>query len=308
MTPLAAWNDTGHKAIGLLTYAQLSPEARSGVDDLLPAHPHYDLLLSKDRPNGTELALWVFLQATTWPDMVRPAPGKPREITRHHKADWHYINLPYVWPSDADRFAGAQFPQDGKLLSAIAAARTALADKTEPKSDRAVHLTWLLHLVGDLHQPLHTSAMFSERNPKGDQGGNLVGLRRGNSVVKLHAYWDAALGTGDSMRFLRAVAGTIESAFLKGDRTRPLPELQVSTTPEAWAKESFDAAVEYAYQEGRLAWRPAIDWDRRAETGVTAADFPALDPDYAILARDISRRRAALAATRMAHLLNELFP
>ena len=60
---------------------------------------------------------------------------------------------------------------------------------------RSIFLCWLLHLVGDLHQPLHTSTLISKQFPNGDLGGNLflVSLKEGGPAVVLHTYWDALL-------------------------------------------------------------------------------------------------------------------
>jgi hypothetical protein len=62
--------------------------------------------------------------------------------------------------------------------------------------EKAIYLTWLLHLVGDIHQPLHCTAVFSEQFPNGDKGGNDAFIRIRSSPVKLHAFWDGLLGNG----------------------------------------------------------------------------------------------------------------
>ena len=308
VAPLHAWNDTGHKIVGLLVYERLTPAARSNADALLLAHPHHAALLAKNAPADADLKLWVFLTASTWPDLVRPAFGpnrKPEEITKYHRGDWHYLNIPYIWPADTARFATAQLPTGGELLNAIARCRQILGNRSQPAAERAVHLAWLLHLVEDLHQPLHSSAMYSARTMKGDQGGNLVAVRRGNGVVKLHSYWDGALGSGESLKFIREIAGELRREHLQ-DARKSLPELAQAITPDAWIKESYAAAIETAYAKGRLEWRAWDDWEKKDKTGLKATDFPAIDPDYAINARVVARRRAALAAVRLADLLNEL--
>ena len=308
LVPLQAWNDTGHKIVGLLVYERLTPVARQNADALLLAHPHYDALLAKGAPADADVKLWAFLTASTWPDLVRPAFGpnrKPEEITKYHRSDWHYINIPYIWPSDTAGFENAKLSTGGELLNAISKCRQILGDRTQPAAERAVHLAWLLHLIEDLHQPLHSSAMYSARTMKGDQGGNLVAVRRGNGVVKLHSYWDGALGSGESLKFIREIAGELKRDHLQ-DARKNLPELARATTPDAWIKESYAAAVDAAYAKGKLEWRSWDDWEKKDQTGLKATDFPAIDPDYAINTRVVARRRAALAAVRLADLLNEL--
>jgi hypothetical protein len=307
-TRLHAWNDTGHKVVGLLAYEHLTKTARANANTLLKAHPHYALLLTNDAPADADLNQWVFLKAATWPDLVRPAFGpnrKPEEITKYHRSSWHYVNRIYVWPADAGQFNASTLPMGGDLLLGIETSRRVLSDKSKPAAERAVHLAWLLHLIGDLHQPLHSSSMFSARTPKGDQGGNLVAVRRGNSVLKLHSYWDEVLGTGTSMKFLNSVAHGITTEYLAGDLRKKLPEL-ATTSPVEWVDESFAAATQHAYVKGALTWRPYADWDKRGELGLKTTDFPVLDTDYLIKSREVARRRAALAAVRLAELLNDL--
>jgi hypothetical protein len=58
-------------------------------------------------------------------------------------------------------------------------------------------VTWLSHLVGDLHQPLHATAYFTAKFLTGHRGGNLANLRiSGGGIVKLHQFWDGLLGSG----------------------------------------------------------------------------------------------------------------
>jgi hypothetical protein len=305
---LAAWNDTGHKVIGVIAYQHLTPTASRIADDLLRAHPHYQLLLVNDLPAGADPKFWAFLKATTWPDLIRPGimPNQNEEITKYHRAEWHFNGIPYVKPLDRSQFENRQLPRTGELSEAITRSMATLADGTRPRPERAIHLSWLLHMVGDLHQPLHACDMYTVRFPDGDRGGNLISVRLGNTVVRLHSYWDRLLGTVGSIAFIENIADGIASSYLVRDRSKALPELRRATTPDAWVQESYHHAVEYAYDNGRLEWRASEDWDKRADTGVKTADFPSVDPDYAITAREIARRRAALAGVRLAELLNEL--
>src|SRR4029077_16255685 len=64
------------------------------------------------------------------------------------------------------------------------------------QEDKAVYLTWLFHLVGDIPQPLHCTAVFSERFPDGDRGGNLALIRIRSGPTNLHSFWDGLLGSG----------------------------------------------------------------------------------------------------------------
>src|SRR4051812_31038856 len=83
-----AWNATGHMTVAELAWRELSDQDRQKVAAILKQHPHYKSMLVEKKPDGVDEAEWVFLRASSWPDMVRPArPGdtfKSAAITRYH--------------------------------------------------------------------------------------------------------------------------------------------------------------------------------------------------------------------------------
>ena len=85
--------------------------------------------------------------------------------------------------------------QDPKnVVQAIKKAKHDLADSRLPPAERAIALCWYLHLVGDLHQPLHAVALATEELPDGDRGGNLIRVTHNGSETNLHSFWDQRLG------------------------------------------------------------------------------------------------------------------
>ena len=135
---------------------------------------------------------WIIQQAAIWPDLARglKGPGMRREY--HHRS-WHFIDLPdFLTPADEQALKDQiknhinlsfEVPSDPdaqksmNIMQAIAHSRSILFDPQAKPQDRALHLSWLIHLVGDLHQPLHTTALFSRHLfPVGDQGGNKIPL------------------------------------------------------------------------------------------------------------------------------------
>ena len=329
--PAPAWNDTGHMTVAELAWRRLSAGERGAITVLLRQHPHHALLAANMPRSASDTNRWIFLRAATWPDMVRPSRDpsrpKPASITAFHHGDWHYTNAPYVAPADV----GAVHPPahgEGKILAAIAANEALLKDKTKPAPDRAVALCWLLHLYGDLHQPLHCVAWFSPEFPHGDRGGNSVLIRPLSAPVVLHSFWDDALGSGESPMFIDHTADTISND--PAHTNARLRKDLAHTSIRQWAEESVDAAEAFVYLEGRLKHIKAPVGGRSlapsdeemvpealvreggAEpspmaAAALAASVPAVNAGYATTAETIARRRAALAGRRLGGLLRKLF-
>jgi S1/P1 Nuclease len=143
---------------------------------------------------------------------------------------------------------------------------------------KSYDLSWLLHLVGDVHQPLHSSTRVSATDLDGDDGGNGVKLA---SPANLHTFWDGVLGGGESpstaLNAIVALQDAPESA---------VNDLNVSD----WIKESFDAAKQTSYKS------PPI--------GAGAGPFT-LTLAYKTTARNLAEKRIALAGARLAKILNE---
>ena len=303
-----AWNNTGHETVAELAWRNLSASRRNAISALLKQHPHYALLLATNVPKNVDTNEWVFLKAATWPDMVRPAmpgrPAKPVSITMYHHGEWHFINYPYLWPADAAHFATASFPlAPTNILWALTNAVNTLKNSHASAPDKAVSLCWVLHLVGDLHQPLHNVKMISTNYPTGDSGGNALAVAEpGNKPVKFHAYWDDLLGGGESYTFIATVADNIENTpkyapgKIKGYKNHK--------TFASWSDESVADAEAFAYAEGQL---PFADWSDYDSHKITAADVPVLPLSYVNAANDTALRRVSLAGKRLADTLKKVF-
>lgn len=304
--PLFAWNNTGHMTVAELAWRSLSAAKRTAISNLLKQHPHYALLLATNVPPGVDTNEWVFLKAATWPDMVRPNFGsahpKPPEVIKFHHEKWHYINLPFIAPSESGQVFNTNFSATN-ILWAFSNAVSVLKDPHASQPDKAVSLCWVLHLVGDVHQPLHTTMLFSTNYPKGDGGGNALAVAEpGNKPVKLHAFWDDLLGGGESFTFI----DTLASGLDKGSPYDPgkTKEFKKDKTFASWADESFSAAQAFAYLDGELKFADGNDY---FSNKITAADVPALSTAYVANAGDIAHRRVALAGRRLAEVLKKLF-
>jgi hypothetical protein len=311
-----AWNETGHMTVSAITWRQLDESQRRQVGELLKHHPHYEKFLAARVPAGVDVNEWAFMRAAVWPDWVRPArPGgaeaetfKGPEITSYHRGDWHYIDKPWVVPQDVKKVdpatrPAATRPMRENVLTALNANAKFLADTSAKPADRAVALCWMMHLVGDVHQPLHAISMYSVEYPDGDRGGNSDVVRGNDNVMRVHAYWDGILGNSDAYEAVEFLAeGILDDPQL----ARPkLHEMAERPAFAQWADESYRWAIAMAYLNGRLRTAHA---DAYYDKTLTDADVPPTPPSYYTNARELSRRRIALAGYRLAEQITTLMP
>ncbi|HUS11714.1 MAG TPA: S1/P1 nuclease [Pyrinomonadaceae bacterium] len=290
------WSDTGHMAVAFIAYRKLTPQARARVNALVRLNPSFNAWSSRI-PAGTSAAkkrMMLFMIAATWPDEIKgdglhhadgPANGnKPpddgtadRNIgysdTAMHKY-WHFIDKPFS-PDGTP----LEDPPAPNAETQIAAFRAVLASDS-PDELKSYDLMWLLHLVGDVHQPLHCTARFIHGQPHGDDGGNLVTVRDGIITKKLHGFWDGLLGTSRAP----AVAITV------GQNLAAAPAAQANNLDASdWINDGFADAKSLTYKN------PPI--------GVGAGTFT-ITSSYRKAARTLARKRVALAGARLANILN----
>src|SRR5262245_2630942 len=121
--PAPAWNSVGHLTVAKLAYDQLSDGEKLKLYQILKTHPHFDQFLAAGRPAGIEEAEWVVLRSAVWPDWVRPREKDSRgpAVTRYHRGEDHYVNVPLIDPKDADFFAGKTLinPDTMNILAAL---------------------------------------------------------------------------------------------------------------------------------------------------------------------------------------------
>jgi hypothetical protein len=180
-SPAFAWSEKGHLVVCRLAWRQLTDEQRAQVTAILKKHPHYEEYLSKGKPEGFSKDEWVFMRAGAWADWVRSGSARS-----YGHSMWHYINYPVTFPGGGGDPEKHQ-PAAGEK-NAVWAMNNALdAIKNDTDVGKAVSLTWLFHLVGDIHQPLHCVAFYSTKYPDGDRGGNSIRSRIASSPTNLHA-------------------------------------------------------------------------------------------------------------------------
>ncbi|MGL5094981.1 MAG: S1/P1 nuclease [Planctomycetia bacterium] len=284
--PAFGWNEKGHMVVARLAWSRLQPDERAWVVDVLKRHPHYDEFLAANRPAAFSEDEWVFLRASTWADWI-----KSHHSDEYSRGEWHYINFPVA--PDGSPIDPAEHPAPASNVVAQITASTVLV-RGGNRVDRAVHLAWLFHLVGDVHQPLHTVALFSDRFPEGDRGGNSAFYRVEGQKIKLHSFWDGLLGNEVSSASLRA--GALELETLLVDQPSVLAEATAATTPKEWAMEGVRLAGERVYVAGM----------EPAEGRTPLPQVPEVGVEYAKRAGAAARVAAAKAGCRLAEKIRSL--
>jgi hypothetical protein len=290
--PAFAWNEKGHLVTARLAWRQLTEEQRAKVIAVLKKHPHYEEYLTAGKPDGFSEDEWAFLRAATWGDWVR---SHHREQFDH--PTWHYINYPIVPPGSKVDPTKHEPPEGQEnVVNQLAVC----VEKIKKGSDeeKAVYLTWLFHLVGDIHQPLHCTAVYSERFPDGDRGGNLARIRIRSGPTNLHSFWDGLLGAGTTAGDIDKDVQEIE-AVLKEKADEVKKELGDHQSFESWAREGLALSKRVVYLDGELkvaAGRGGRD------------DVPEAPAEYAASAGRTARVQVGKAGSRLAEQIKKLFP
>jgi S1/P1 Nuclease len=192
--------------------------------------------------------LVLFMQAARWPDDIRS------QDKAQNKPSWHYINLPFR-PEGQPASVQIRDPEPVNILTAMAENESVVKSGSSDAERKAIALAWLFHLVGDIHQPLHTAQIFTVDYPKGDRGGNQICIRvtQAGQPMDLHRFWDGVITSSSNLTRLRNEATALRNR--QEFQRSQLTEL-ASTDFESWAKESFEIATKIAYLNGTLSGSP----------------------------------------------------
>jgi hypothetical protein len=221
----------------------------------------------------------LFMLAARWPDDMRG--------TSFHHETWHYINYAYR-PGGGSGPSVISTPGDVYIEDAFKSNLATASDTTASDSDRAIALCWVLHLMGDAHQPLHTTALVNLKYPQGDRGGNsfLVKKAAGQSTVKLHGLWDDAVITNDKIAPVNSRAnGLLTRSDLQKSQFQELS----NPSFHSWAsQEGLSRAIQYSYKF----------------KGKAIKDKGAVLPvGYVTKAKSVAERQIALASFRLTDAL-----
>lgn len=281
--PALAWDATGHRLVAELAYRQLRPEVRQQVD----------VLLCSLGEQGTPRSR--FLYAAVWPDRLY---DRQTRLKKH--AEWHFIDWPVLGPRlPLSAMQHTTLPEVHHIVWALQRCQQQLSDRRLSRKQRAIALRFFVHLVGDIHQPLHCATRYSWRYQAGDRGGNAVPLKPGRRGLNLHQYWDRGAGlfraTAEQTQGLSRVHYPLRQHDLYAvasqlQRRYPidtfLPQAQYQD-PVIWALESWQIAEHFVY-----------NLPRSVAMGVPLA--------YRKQARNIVAERIVLAGHRLAVALNKI--
>lgn len=237
-----AWGQVGHRVTGVIADQHLSGYARARVAQILGAES--------------------LAEASTWADFMR---SNPNQFWQKTASPWHYVTVP---PGKTYTDIGA--PPQGDAMTALKRFTADLKNPDTPLRDQQLALRFLVHLIGDLHQPLHTG------NGK-DRGGNQFGLSFYGEVTNLHWVWDVGLIEKEMLSHTEWVERL--NAHLSQDDVIAWWD----PDPLTWIAESAEIRESIYPEEREVRW------------------------EYSYQHIATVRRRLAQAGIRLAAYLNEIF-
>ncbi len=299
--PAHAWGCEGHQVVALLAEKHLTPQALAMAKKILADGPIDPALSRYCKAGGID----PLADAATWPDDIRGL--------RPETAPWHYVDIPLgTSHREVEKFCD---PKEGCVTRAI---RDQLEILRSPQADpqkRADALRFVIHFVGDLHQPLHAAT-------NNDQGGNCVPVAFFDTLPQqrnpqtesygpnLHSVWDTnILEKATAGKTVDQVAADLDQSFAK----KIAHWQKGSTDVDAWAWESYKLAGKDIY--GKLPVRDSVETPREIKScadddHVSARNLKLnerIEGQYQDMASPIVRQQLAKAGARLAQLLNQLW-
>jgi hypothetical protein len=258
-TPALAWGKTGHRVVAAIADTQLSGLARAHVEEILGLGESLD-------------------EAANWPDEMRSAPGTFWQKTA---TPWHYVTLNGIIYDHA--------PPEGDALEALNHFSQVLKDPSASLADKQLALRFVVHLVGDLHQPLHVGKCC-------DKGGNDVKVTWFGKPTNLHAVWDSQLVDDEQLSFTE-LAAKLERHISNDDVIK-----WWDINPRDWVSESAQYR-DTLYPTARDLPKPPKG--KKLKKG--DALLPDLSYSYVYRFTPLMEQRLSQGGVRLAAYLNALF-
>ena len=259
-----SWNALGHMVVAQIAYEQLNPEVQKKVDKMVTD-------LGKEYPYITS-----FYQLGPWPDSLKI---QKIDIYSH----WHYTDLAF----STDGTALKNLENTDNVVWAINQMEPIVANNKANVYERAKFLAFLVHIIADIHQPLHTTSLISAKTPDGDKGGNLYYIKFPTAhpkTITLHKLWDQGIDVfiGEStFDKVTALSHQITALYPREYFGTKVMDLK----PDHWTNEGLQTSITMVY---------------------STPENQILSDDYQTSGRLIVQQKAALAGYRLAAVLNQL--
>ena len=290
--PAQAWDAEGHELIATMACDQLNPKAQKAVSDL-----------AREMKNPDQA--YEAISLACWMDDLRKNAAMPYYGMF---LSWHYIDIG-LEPGDPQPSMEPGDDNDlhGDIVQALKRAVVVLKGGTDPYiKTKAMACAMVMHLVGDIHQPLHcaTKYFISGGRLHSDAGGNkeeVVNGPPGDAKFNLHAFWDSA------WRASFDNAGgcvVLDPRYQDSGRHEPEKVRELATALEQEPPQlgvSLDANFDHWALESNAIAR---DFVYRELTATESKKYCRLSSGYVSQARALARQRLILAARRLALLLN----
>lgn len=265
-----AWFDSGHMIIAQIAYDQLTEDTRTQVNALLKE-------LANIPPSYSD-----FLRCATWMDGIK-------STGLEFFNDLHYVDRYYM----VGNVSAMPAFEKRNVVWAIQEAVSTLKNPGASAFARALALRFLIHTVGDVHQPLHAATLVSPEFPTGDVGGNRFTIQPTGpgKYTQLHALWDSGVllfphVTARTPNYAKIVSDATAQILKSVDISRLQAQIQLAD-PWIWADESFQIAKQITYQNIKVGDKPSDSYIQLGQATVA--------------------ERVVLGGCRLANLLNSLF-
>jgi len=193
------WGQTGHRTIGEIANNHLKGKAKREIAELL---------------DGQSLAF-----VSTFSDEIKSDKRYNEFYT------WHYVNMPF----DV-KYEDSEKNPTGDLVTGINKCKEVILDENASKEDKAFYLKMLVHLIGDLHQPMHVGR-------KEDKGGNTIQVQWFGTGTNLHAVWDSKMLDSYDMTYTELANNTTEIS-------KEQVEFLQNGSVEDWVGDTHTLAIE----------------------------------------------------------------
>jgi hypothetical protein len=308
------WDHPGHMTTAAIAFSEierLRPDLIEKIGLLFLRHPDpAPFWVAAGDAKGEERVRRMFIEAARWPD--------DSKWTLNDRLTWHTARWAIVAegaPPEAEAAAEARGGNPaGQAIEALMLNFGTLANPESTPADRARALSWVMHIVGDIHQPLHVSDLFSKEFPAGNAAGTLsyVGDPLG-TTIPLHLLWDSNVMRTPSLEEVDRHAREFVEKYPRSS----FPELQAHPAGEPtafreWAWESHQVAVDWAFDIPTVSDpNTEQDADRLVQNmvkfileGISPVDeAPEVPAEYWEKLQRTTERRITLAGYRIADLV-----